>query len=125
MLECPACCCVGGRESEADMAIWADQDHAARSEAGALVSDIWIVRDLHALCPPTAKLCQPFGVRGGSKNKHVMRRPAQPCPVWVALPGMRLRQATPVFRIVIDERATFCSRFVGRKSRPVVRLALG
>src|SRR5215471_2556457 len=36
-----------------------------------------------------------------------MRRPAEPSPIWVALPGMRLRQATPVFRVVADERASY------------------
>ena len=44
-VECRECRRVGGRESEADMAIRADQDHSGRSEAGALGSDIGIVRD--------------------------------------------------------------------------------
>jgi len=46
-VECRERCRVGGRESQADMAIGADQDDAARSEAGAHGSDIGIVRDLH------------------------------------------------------------------------------
>ena len=67
---------------QADMAIGADQDDAACSEAGAHGSDIGIARDLHALCPPAAQPCQPLGVRDESKNKQVMRRPAEPCPIW-------------------------------------------
>ena len=78
-VECRERCRVGGRESETDMAIGADQDDAARSEAGAHGSDIGIARDLHALCPPAAQPCQPLGVRDESKNKQVMRRPAEPC----------------------------------------------
>src|SRR5580700_10771386 len=105
-VECRERCRVSGRESEADMAIGADQDDAGRSEAGAHGSYIGIVRDLHALCPPAAQPCQPLGVRDGSKNKQVMRRPAEPCPIWVALPRMRLRHASPVLRVIVDERAS-------------------
>src|SRR5580704_255264 len=95
-----------GRESEADMAIGADQDDSARSEAGAHGSDIGIARDLHALCPPAAQPCQSLGVRDESKNKQVMRGPVEPCPIWVALPRMRLRHASPVFRVIVDQRAS-------------------
>jgi len=45
---------LGGREPEANVAIGADHDHAARRDAGADGIDAGVVRDLHELGPALA-----------------------------------------------------------------------
>ena len=63
---------LGGRKPEADVAIGADHDHAARREASADGIDTGVVRDLHDLGPASAQPCERRGVCDGPKNEHVV-----------------------------------------------------
>ena len=54
-VECRERCRVGGRESEADMAIGADQDHAAGRDARTDRIDSGIVSDLRVPGPASAQ----------------------------------------------------------------------
>src|SRR5215210_8860347 len=95
---------IGRRGPEADVAIWTDQNHAARLDAGAGGIDVRVVRNLHEPGPASAQLRERRGVCDGSKNEHVVRRSAKPRPVGVALPWMRIGVG-PVSPEVGDERA--------------------
>jgi hypothetical protein len=76
---------VGRRGPEADVAIWSDQDHAARRDAGSDGIEVRVVRDPHEPGPALAQLRERCGVCGRSKHEHVVRRPAELRSVRVAL----------------------------------------
>jgi len=97
---------LGGREPEADVAVGADHDHAARRDAGADGIDAGIVGDLHELVPASAKPRKRLGVRYGSKNEHVVRRSGEPSPVGVALPRTRPLYGCPAYSVVDYERTS-------------------
>src|SRR5262249_49415544 len=96
----------GGRDPEADVAVGADQDHAARRQAGAGGIHIWVVTDPHEFGPASSQPLERRRGWDGPENKHVVRRSTKPRPVWVALPGMRIRAVCPASSVVGDERAS-------------------
>ena len=81
----------GGREAEADVAIWTDQDHATRRNTRTCGIDIGIVGDLHERGRTPIKPGELLGGRHRPKNKQVMRPTTELRSVRVALPRMRFR----------------------------------
>ena len=63
---------VGGRGPEADVAIGADQDHAARRDAGADGIDAGVARYLRKLGSASVQPRERRRVRDGPENERVV-----------------------------------------------------
>jgi len=88
------------------MAIGTDQDYAACRDAGAAGVDAGVARDLHTLGPASAHPHERLDLCDRSKHEQVVKCAAEPCPVGVALPGVRLRANDPGSLVVGDQRAS-------------------
>ena len=72
MVECHERSHVGGRGPEADVAVGADQHHAAGRDPSAEGIDTGVARDLNKLRPASVQLREHISVCDRSKHQYVV-----------------------------------------------------